>query len=523
MLNYISKSKTTVGSTKRWIWYILLAACLIEIVAFPKEENFVGCLELLYGWFLISRFVFNLDHLRKYLLPTIAIFGYGFCYCFLPLVITLIEGKPLTFNFQLPYLTFLNQAIDITVIVLAYRVVIYFYKDKNWLSRFWRFIGFTKAPTDTEIWILGIIGLVATLSQISAQGQDIERQATGNFANIVITCLSAFVMAPICLLFKRVYSDSKYYGSKRNVILYMIFVMGIGIATTRRYFIFNGVFTLALLYLTYRYLKNVRIMTTRNTILFIVGLYLITGPLADLAAAMILNRQTTKSLSAGETFEKVINLYNDKETLHNMYQMFMATSDNGGDNSYSWSEYYVDNIFLDRFCNLRVCDATLYNAKKMGFDNKLGKEYYRDFWITEIPGPIANYLGLEKKLHGTVTDEMVIGNFGENRYSIYGSKVGGETGSGLFMFGYWYYIVAFITYIVIFYVMCSFVGHRGALLIIPVPILVVFMRYWTFFLHANGIFSQMGYTFTRSNLNKILIYCVLMYILGIGRKLFYKK
>jgi hypothetical protein len=515
----ISKNKTMVGITKKWIWLFLLAACALEIALFPQEENIVGCLELVYGWFLISCFVFTIEHLKKCLLPTIAIFGYGFCYCFLPLVITLIEGKPLTFNFQLPYLTFFNQAIDITVIVLAYSIVTYFYRDGNFLSRFWKFIGYTEAPRDYEVWILGGIGLLAMLMQLSVQGSGIEKEATGNFTNIIRDSLASFVLAPLCLLFKRIYSGKDYTGSRRNIILYISIIIIIGIATTRRYIIFNGVLTIALMYLTIKYLENEKIFTARNALLLMVGIYLITGPLADLAAAMILNRQFSFSANAGTTFKSVMNLFNDKEKLHNMYQLYMAVSDNNGDNSYGWSEYYVDNIFMDRFCNLRVCDATLYNAKEAGFDNDSGKEYYKNFWITEVPSPIAKSFGLKKVLQGTVTDEMVITNFGSDRYSIFGYKVGGQTGIGLYMFGYAYYIIAFLTYLVIFFVMSSFVGHRkNGMLIIPVPILVVFMRYWTFFLNANGIFSQMGYTFTRQNLNKILIYCILMFVLRLFRK-----
>jgi len=107
---------------------------------------------------------------------------------------------------------------------------------------------------------------------------------------------------------------------------------------------------------------------------------------------------------------------------------------------------------------------------------------------------------------------MVVLNFGENRYSLFGCKVGGETGIGLWMFGYYYYLVAFITYIIVFYFLMSFVNIKNGLLIIPIPILIIFRRYWMFFLNANGIFSSMGYVFTRANLNQILIYCVLIFI-----------
>lgn len=517
----IINKHTTVDNTKRGIWWTLLIGCVLECILHPEIENITGCVELVYGWLLISTFVFTREHVQRFLLATIAIFGYGFCYCVLPLIVTLIEGKPLTFNFQVPYLTFCNQAIDVTVIVAAYLVAIKIYRPINILTKLWHWSGFSKAPNDFEIWALGFIGLGCMLFNMSQQGTDVEAQATGNSSAIIIDALASFAIAPIVLLYKNLYGGQGKSGTKRLVVFYVLFIMVIGIATTRRMLIFNGILTIALIYLAYCYIQNRRVMTRRNFILLIFGVYLATGPVADLAAAMILNRQVSMTSTASDTFNQVMNLYEDKEQLHYAFQAYNAATDNGGNNALGWSEYYVDNIFLDRFCNLRVFDATLYNAQGQGFNNPKGHQYYEDFWINELPSPIANALGLKKTVHGTVTDDMVIGNFGEKMYSIQGFKVGGETGIGLYMFGYWYYLIAFFTYIVMFYFLNSYVRFDSVdKMIIPVPILVIFMRYWTIFLNANGIFSSMGYVFTRAYTNKILIYCVVFFFLRMVSKVF---
>ena len=189
----IAKKYTTVDNTKRGIWWALLIGCVFECILYPKTENILGCLELVYGWFLISKFVFTREHVQRFLLGTIAIFGYGFCYCVLPLIITLIEGKPLTFNFQVPYLTFFNQAIDVTVIVASYLVAIKIYRPNNILSKLWHWSGFSKAPNDFEIWTLGFIGLGCMLFNMSQQGSDIETQATGNSSAIIISILLLYL------------------------------------------------------------------------------------------------------------------------------------------------------------------------------------------------------------------------------------------------------------------------------------------------------------------------------------------
>lgn len=254
-------------------------------------------------------------------------------------------------------------------------------------------------------------------------------------------------------------------------------------------------------------------MSGKNFIICLAVFYLAFGPIADLAAAMILNRQSVYSSSAGNTLESVWQLYNDKERLRTTYDFFMASLDNGGDNSNGWSEYYVNNIFLDRFCNLRTIDGTLYNAQKAGFGCYEGSKYYESYWITQLPSFMANMLDLKKDFQGTAVDHMVVSNFAGNRYSLFGFKVGGETGIGLWMFGYLYYFLAFFTYIVVFYFLCSFVNIKGATLIIPLPILVTFRLFWMYFINANGIFTSMDCSFSRNNLNTILIYCVVIFFL----------
>ena len=266
--------------------------------------------------------------------------------------------------------------------------------------------------------------------------------------------------------------------------------------------------------------NNKKLFSRKNIIISLVLTYLVVGPLADMSMAMILNRQSVYSSSASKTLKDVWKLYNDKEKLRTTYEYFMATLDNGGDNEYGWSEYYVNNIFLDRFCNLRTIDGTLYNAQKAGFGCYEGGKYYENFWINELPSFITKALGLKKDFQGTATDHMVVNNFSGNRYTLFGFKVGGDTGIGLWMFGYSYYWIAFLTYIIVFYFLCSFVNFKGSLLLIPLPILMSFRLYWLFFLNANGIFSSMNYTFTRNNLNTILIYCILIFII---KRIFIKR
>lgn len=505
---------------RNWIFRLLMISCLCEMLFFYSPANFYGCLTLLYGWTLISTVVFKRKYILEYPLPTIAVFSLGFCYYFLPIIITLLEGKPLTFNFQVPFLTFSNQILNVTVIVLAYRVAIKLYKPNCLINKIWNKIGYMSVLTEKQIWVIGFLGLIALLSIVAGQGQEREYQNTGNMIEIIIRSISIFSIAPVCLYFKHLYGDYTTTKTKKYVKFYIIILVIIGIATTRRLLIFNSVFIILLIFTFLAIYNNKRLFSRKNIIICLILSYLFTGPFADMAMAMILNRQSVYSSSANDTFEDVWKLYNDKEKLVTTYKYFMETMDNGGDNEYGWSEYYVNNIFLDRFCNLRTIDGTLYNAQKAGFGCYEGSKYYESFWINELPSSITNALGLTKDFQGTAVDHMVINNFSENRYNLFGFKVGGDTGIGLWMFGYSYYIIAFLTYIIVFYFLCSLVNLKNSQLLIPLPILVSFRMYFLFFLNGNGIFTRMGNTFTRNNLNIILIYCIMIFII---KRIFTKR
>ena len=512
-MNNIFQETDIISHIRSWVSGILFFACLCELTFFYSPANFYGCLTLVYGWLLITAFVFKREYVIKYPLPTIAVFSLGICYFFLPIVVTLLEGKPLTFNFQVPYLTFNNQIIFVTMIVLAYRVAVKLYRPGCLLNRLWNKIGYMTVLNEKQIWLIGCIGLLCLFSIVGDQGQERSYQNTGNTLGIVIRSLSLLSLAPVCLYFKSLYGDNTIARSKGFVKYYIVILVVVGMATTRRVLIFNSVFTILLIYLFVAIYMNKKIMSGKNFIITLALFYLVFGPVADLAAAMILNRQSVYSSSAGKTLESVWKLYNDKERLKTSYNYFMATLDNGGNNSYGWSEYYVDNIFLDRFCNLRTIDGTLYNAQKAGFGCYEGSKYYESYWTNELPSFITNAMGMKKNFQGTAVDHMVVRNFDSDRYSLFGFKVGGETGIGLWMFGYSYYIIAFLTYIIVFYFLCSFVNIESAVLLVPLPVLVSFRLYWLFFLNANGIFTSMNSTFARNNLNTILIYCIVIFFL----------
>jgi len=498
---------------KIWGRIILITSAIIECIFHFDIANIYGCAVILYGWWLFENFVFSKENFLKFFLPTTAITGYIVMYYFLPIIITITEGKPLTFNFEVPYELWTNQIINVSVIVLAFCLSKKYYKSNNILSKLWTKFGFFKVPTERQLWALGFIGVLALIYNIVIQKTDLEDYevmqsgATGGFISTIIRTIQSLVMVPLCLFFKKYYGGGEKSYSKTKVLFYLALVGLLGIATTKRAFIFYPLFSLGLIYILGAILYNKKIISGGKVIVISVVLWLISGPIMDLAAAMSLNRH---NINGSNTLTEVIKLYNDKEKLHSMYQYLSAYADKDNANNHiGWSEYYVDNMFLDRFCNLRVQDASLYYANKLGYNNEHMHKFAKDFVVFRIPTLLTNMLG-EKKVSRTSPADLFVDQYFKIPNFI-GQKVGGDIGIGLYWLGYFYYPFAFVIYFIIFYFLGTLVSKKTDKLIIPVVILCTISQYFMYFNNSTGIFKSIN-LLMRDGVQNIIIYCILFFL-----------
>lgn len=479
------------------------------MVVYPSIENLMGCLSCIYGWILVSRFVFKWQFVYKAFIPFTIIFGYAICFLLFPLIVTFIEGKPITFRFNVPYLTFINQMIHITVIVTAFRIALKL-RISGALSKLWEKFGYFKVPTQSQVWVMGGIGLVCLVTTLLWQGTNMmEMENRGIIGQIVNYC-KFFAFFPIALFFTR-YFGANYAPPKKKLILYLLLIVAIGIATTRRGTIFTGFFTIAATWLFLSIIAHKTIITNKTLIGIFICFYMITGPVADLATAMIINRQTVMEASYKKTFSKVWQLYQNKEKLHKAYKMAtLSNTDNDGDNFYAWSEYYIDNILLDRFCNLRTVDITLDYAQRLGYDNKDMHKYFDNFIITLLPTPILKAMEIHIDKYSslyTPGDLMSTKALGLRR-QYFGYRVAGDTGIGLYLMGYRFYIFAFFVYIGVFVFFISLVRLKPSF-IIPLPVLAT--TYFFYFNNSTGIFQSIS-LLLRNGIQNIIMYCLLFYV-----------
>lgn len=513
-INWLIKSKTDViESFKVYGITALLIMSFIEMIFFTSLPNFIGCVVSIYAWLLMSHHVLSLQNLRLYLLPTIAVSGYVVCYYFLPLLVTLLEFKPLTYNFQVPMDTFWNMALNVSTIILAYKLCISLYSQNNWLVKIWTKIGYFTPPSDNTIWTIGIVGFVLVFISMWNQYLNLSEydyndiSTSASVSDVIVTFFKKYSIVPLVLLFGEFYRRKNKKHVNLYVFIFLILLAVVGIATTRRAMVFTTFATMAVIWLLRQTLQNKLALKSKDLVGLFLGLYLITGPLADLAAAMVINRSNIRS--GGTTFEAIMQIYDNREKLHKLVSLQRSMTGNGGNNKLSWSEYYVDNIFFDRICNIRVLDASVFYAQQLGYNNSEMHQYFINGIINRLPSPIVSLIDAKKVPQTTVADVMNNKYFGN---SFVGWKVTGDIGAGLYMFGYFYYPIALIIYVMAFYIMCTFTKYKMGILIVPVPVMIALLHYIMYFDNAYGIFSSIG-LIMRSWV-EILEYCTIVYAIN---------
>lgn len=516
----MKQQKDNIFIITKWIFDSLLVLSILEVAFFPDAPNVYGCSTFIIGWILLYSLVLRIKgtERNKCLFPYLALFFLGVSFFWLPLVVTFIEGKPLTFNFENPYLTFSNQLLNLIMMIAAYRLCLRIYHPHNIIQRFWERIGYFTPPTELQIWILGFIGFASFVFFLTIQGTEEADAGNLGFSGHLLQVTRNFITFPFLLLFKDLLGINKV-SSKHSILLfiYFLFVVALGVATGKRTPIIGPVVTIVLCYLLPVFTRNKRVFSKKNSLLCLIFLYLVTGPVADFAAAMMLGRDDSSRTSASKTLDNIIKIYQDKELLHRLYQIALAYSDNGGNNDSGWSEYYVDNILLDRFCNLRVCDATLYYAQKLGYDNPVMHEYTKKQVLYLIPTPVLNAFGImDDKFSEQYSPGDLLSSEGLNYNRRYhGYRVAGDTGIGLYLWGYGYYLWAFFIYAAFFYLLSTkvLILKNGRVILSLMSACELYTILWL--LNNSSGIIRILHLLLRDIWQEIIVFCVLYYIIRI--------
>lgn len=433
---------------------LLIAFSTIECVCYFSAENIFACIIMLLVWFLYKNKIFTSDNISNYPLIVLTLLAFIIFYFYLPIVVTLIEGKPVTYNLESPYLTFIYQFVFAMSLLVAYN----WFKMNNGskLSSFLNRFSFYYIPTAKGIWLLGIIGLLSMAfsnghSNIGAQ----DRSAMDRFfEGFTFLCYAPMVFFSIPRELKdRINKQNQYvlYG-------YVVILLFLAVLTNRRHYLFAYVLTPFILYFVNTIAERREfVIKTKNVIIIILSSYLLFGPVTDFCLAMFVQRALVYDIKGKELWDATIKTYNDKEALESIYRLF--SEEQTSFSSFGYTEYYVDNILLNRLCNLKPIDNSVTYTTKI--DCITGNSFMQKKLVEKIkyllPSPILKIVDpdFEKFNEASYGFHDYLINVA-NKVTGGGYRVGGDSGIVIATFGLLSPIFIILFYGLFFYVINTF-------------------------------------------------------------------
>jgi hypothetical protein len=431
MLNRLRKAGLTAWSIVvivQWLWW------------FGKQDYIATFLTIAGGVIGIVIFL-RRNLLAEYPISTLMMLGYLSYYFLLPPLATFIEGKSLTNNLDRPALVLLHAFVSLVSLILAHSIYrhwrpamsIRWFVSRKIYQRF----GFFRAPTSFHLLIMGSIGLIAMAVQVFIVGN--YKEEVLGFSNKLMQGLYPLAYLPYVILVRKLIGQDGRYDRKWLFILlgFTILISIVSLGMNSRASLYAGVTSIFLAYfygLAVGFYKG----TLWKMVLTIFVVIVISGPTTDLADSMVIARESRSKISAAELVSETIKVFQDKEAL-NSFQMYGREIGSVSD------EWYVDNLFMARLCNLKYADLSIHLALSMG---KFTKAYMREIEIQRIlinfPRPLIKILGLpvDKDFVGAASsgDFMLYAATG-NEYVLGGFRSGSIFGNGFALFGWFYPIV----------------------------------------------------------------------------------
>ena len=502
------KRKCDINIIKRGLIIILLMSCAWEVVKYPTIESLLICSTSLASLMLYNKYVFRL-YIIIYHPISFFVISNLFLFMYLPIPVTLMDGNSAYHHLYIPKTTFVLQFLYFAITVLAFSITIkYNTKTICKTSRFLKDIGYFPKVNIKILWILGLLGCIPRLILMVSDIQ-IGAGLLGN--------LAYFMYAPICILFSPLFGNEQCsMKMKYCVYIYIVLIMLLLIGTNARHDVITSIIIILLLSFYY-YFSNDKggfLFSVKKVIVCILSIFLVTGPFSDLATAMVIVRSERTSISLGELIAKTYDVFLDKDTLAK-YRDLEKAKWKDVDLSYKiWDEHYVSNVFLERFCNYRVVDASIFHALRTNMSAPLVQSHFIDKLLELPPNPIPSILfGVTKGKQYSQMD-MLFADSSKNA-PFGGLRVGGDVGLGLSVFGVFYFIIQFIVYILFFTLTSALCYRQGSVLVFSIFTSIKLMDIFNLFTVHSGIVRHISFliwSFWYGSIFSIIVFVIIRFI-----------
>jgi hypothetical protein len=424
---------------------IVIFCGFVQLLFSQEKENVFAVAVVIFGWFIANKYIIKREKITNYTFSTFLILGYVLTQFTLPLIFTLIEGKPLIYNLTLPFQVFSHSILSLITIIVAHYIYIHVSRNsarllihniqKKLVSN-----GLFDSPTNKQLWIMGFIGIFALISKYIFYGgfhnENNESDVLGKFIEGFILFSYAPLFIPLSSLHHESYMQVKSINSFL-LVLYIILLIGIGMVGNSRGLFMQGFTAMGLVYFLGLCLGkfNYKILKIKNILMGLILLWIITGPLSELGTSMVIVRNQRSSISSIELVKETLMVFQDKQIVNSFKKL--ALSEQIGN---EWDEVYFDNIFLARFCNLKFNDLNLVQGLKIKDGDERMLNYSIDRFWAILPSPILSIFQItndkKKVTSASFGDYLYFCNGGVN--ALGGFRTGHFSGTGIASFGWWY-------------------------------------------------------------------------------------
>lgn len=444
----------------------LLVTIVLELIFYFNLNNLVACIVLFYGWYLIKTFVLTHKIMRLYPVSFLMMLGLSIFHYILPIPLTFLELKPVTFNMEVPLLTFLHHFLFVTIIVITHSLYIKISQGRNIFRFLLQKTKFYSRTTNKQIWITSILGLVFSFFNYFIYGRWQTDVTDKTLMAYIAPSFAIFIWMPLIIPFTAFRSRVK--PSSKQMIqaigAYSLLVVVICIASNVRTLLFSGVMILVFLTgigLIFDFYKLRNLMTPRKMILYVCLFIIVTGPIMNLGTAMVAVRQLKYDLSTTDLLKETLYTYQDDELMSRLKKVDIEINNDQYLSTKIWSEDYLSNSVLNRFCNLKISDACLYHASNIGYQNDMMQADFLNQLAALCPNVLLKLFGIEysTKLETasySITDYLYSLSVNDN--SVRGGfRIGSMPGVGMAIFGYWYLLLIIPLFIILFAMFDSFI------------------------------------------------------------------
>ena len=474
---------------------IIVSICiLLEMLIWPSVNNFFGCLMTAISWFIFSKIGLNEQVIRDHTFAWLVFVSMSL-YRILPLIATMLEGHSIGYNFLVPLSTYCGETLLYLISALAFYLAINTKSSLLLLKRTLFSFNFYERVSYKTLWVLGVLGLIG---KIYVTLNNIEY---GDIIGKTLVGFTFFQYAPILTCFPKLIGDinsNKIFVFNKKCIFYLILLVILSFAANSREEMLEPIGTFVLLLFLSYLNSSLSIRQSINKGYIIVGVLatlFIIPTLNDISLAMLYNRQYRKDISRTELFVKTFDTFRDQRKMEELRSLKEKKDIKAvkAESSRTWSETYVNNFALNRYCNLKVADNTLYHAKKVGFANK---QMFDDFWIEIVallPTPVLNYLNIEYDKNTRYSRGDKLKALSLNRHPFASYLITSHLADGLVTFGYWYFPIEFFLFFVRFLFLDTFlIKYKGNIHYSILGLITIF-SFLAMFRHAGGCCDSLSY------------------------------